>query len=574
MGARPVSWIEPEPADPSVVRRLEEELGLPPELCEILVRRGHAGPESAKRFLRPHLSGLHPPGLLPEMERAVARIRTALGEGETILVHGDYDADGTCAAALLTLGLRELGARVHSFVPHRTRDGYGLGAAGLARAEEVGASLVVTADCGVTAVEAVAVAERAGRDVVVTDHHRPSGRLPDAVAVVNPVREQSRYPFGGLAGTGVAFKLLGALGREEGLPEEALNRHLDLVALGSVADMVPLRDENRILVRAGLRALERTANPGLRALLRETGLGTGRELRAEHLAYVLAPRVNAAGRVGEAETALRLLLARDPGEAARLARELDAHNTARRSEDRRVQREAEEELRRRFDPEDDSAVVVWGEGWHPGVVGIVASRIVEQVYRPTVVVALEEETGKGSGRSVPGFHLHRALAECEPLLERYGGHRMAAGLEIRRGKLELFAERLGEIAERTLDPEDLVRTLVVDLVLPLARADEELHRWLAHLAPFGRENERPVLASRGVTIDRVRTVGAAGRHLRATLVGSDGTRIPAVGFGLGARADGLGGGGRWDVAYELVDDRYRGRRRLEARIRDLRPSGG
>lgn len=563
-------WIEPEPVSRQAVEELRRELDLPPELCELLVRRGHGEAGRARRFLRPAFDHLHDPMALPDARPALERLAAAAGE--TVLVHGDYDVDGLSAAALLARGLEELGARVHAFVPHRTRDGYDFGEAGLERAREVDADLVVTADCGVSAAETVARARAEGRDVVITDHHRPPARLPDAEAVVNPRRQDASYPFEGLSGVGVAHRLLCGLWERTGRDPADLNRHLDLVALGTVGDVVPLVDENRVLVRGGLRVLERTRKAGLRALMDVADVGEG--VDAEDVAYRLAPRLNAVGRIGEAREGLRLLLTGDPGEARELAARLERRNRERREEDRRVLRDAEGRLEERYDPEADRSVVLWGEGWHPGVLGIVASRISERLHRPAILVGLDGERGRGSGRSVPGFHLHRALERCAPLLERFGGHRGAAGFEIRRENLEALAERVESAAREELGPSDLRPELRLDLTVALARADEPLLRGLRHLAPFGRGNGRPLLLSRGVAVRDASRVGSGGEHLRAELAGPDGGRLGAIGFGLGPRADELAGDGRWDVAYELVEDRWRGRRRLQARLRDLRPADG
>lgn len=568
-------WIEPPAVPDDEAATLVDELGLPGEICELLVRRGHGDPASARRFLRPTFARLHPPRRLPDLDAAVERIHDAARRRARVLVHGDYDADGVCAAALLVRGLGRLGAEPVPFVPHRLRDGYDLGEAGVARAAEAGAELIVTADCGIAAREAVAAAAGEGIDVVVTDHHRPPERLPEAAALVNPGRDGSSYPFPGLSGAGVAFKLLRALWEADGRPPEELNRHLDLVALGTVADLVPLEDENRVLVRAGLRALEKSRKPGVRALLETAGV-EGRELAAGDVSYRLGPRINAAGRVGDAGTALRLLLTDDREEADRLARTLEDHNRERRTEDRRVQREAEERLARDYDPDRDRAVVVWGDDWHPGVIGVAASRVVDRVHRPAVLLTFREgAVGRGSGRSVPGFDLHAALAECDGLLERFGGHRRAAGLEIRRENVEAFAGRLGEVARRELDPDDLAPRLRLDLEVPLARVDGDLHRWLRHLAPFGAGNPEPVLASRPVRFLDARRVGSGDEHLKGTLAGPEGGRLPAIGFGLGDRAEEVASGSddAWEVAYELAEDVWRGRRRLQARIRDLRPAG-
>lgn len=562
-------WREPEPVPAEAVDRLEASLALPGEIARVLIGRGYREPEEVRRFLRPSFDHLHPVERLAGAAAATERIVEAIDASETILVHGDYDADGICAAALLARGLSTLGARTETFVPHRIRDGYDLGSAGLERAAEVGAGLIVTADCGVGAREAVEAARRAGRDVVVTDHHRPPERLPDAVAVVHPARADASYPFPELAGVGVAFKLLAALWAALDRDADRLHELLDLVALGTIADVVPLRDENRVLVRAGLRALERSRKAGVRALAERAGL-SGR-IGAGQVGWVLGPRLNAAGRIGDPEAAVRLLTTDDEAEAASLADELERCNERRRDEGRAVREAAEAEAAKRFDPRRDRSLVVWGEGWHPGVIGIVAGRLAERLHRPVAVIGLEGDRGRGSARSVPGFHLHRALQECAPILERFGGHEGAAGFEIRRDEVARFAVRLEEVARRELPREALRPELRLDLTVPLSRAGPELHGLLRHMAPFGAGNPRPVLASRGVRVTSVSRVGEGGEHLKARLE-DEGGGIGAIGFGMGDRASSLSSGGRWDVAYHLVEDRWRGERRMQARLRDLRPA--
>lgn len=564
-------WVPPPPVAVGEVTRLRESVGLPTEVCELLVRRGRGEPDAARAFLRPSFASLHSPDLLPDMEAALDRVERAVARAEPILVHGDYDADGVCSAALLTRGLQELGARIEPFVPHRLRDGYDLGEGGLARAREVGAGLVLTADCGVSAVEAVETAGRMGLDVVITDHHRPPPRLPAAVAVVDPAREEAGYPFPGLAGVGVAFKLLAALYARRGIEAERLNRHLDLVALGTVADLVPLVGENRILVRAGLGALARTRKPGLRALASVAGVDLEGPLGASDIGYRLGPRLNAAGRVGASETALRILLTDEPREAERLAEALELRNRERRQEDRRVRSEAEAQLALRYDPERDRSVLLWGEDWHPGVIGIAASHLVERIHRPVILVSLRDEPGRGSGRSIPGFHLHRALEGCADLLERFGGHRMAAGLEVRRDRLEALARRFEEEAARSLDPDALRPELHLDLSLSLGAVGDDLFHGLEYLAPFGTDNPRPVLHVRGVRFEAPAAVGSRRDHLKAVLVSDDGSRLEAIGFGLGHRLS-EAASSTLEVAFELARDRFRGRDRLQARLLDFRPA--
>lgn len=573
MAEAEVCWVEPVPVSEDAVRRLQEELGIRSELAELLVRRGRTDPAAARRFLRPDFSGLHAPTGLPGMREASRRVLSAVEQQEAILVHGDYDADGLCATALLVRALRHLGGRVHAFIPHRARDGYDLGEAGLRRAREVGASLILTADCGTTACRAVGRATTEGMDVVVTDHHQPGPELPPAVAVVNPAREESAYAFDGLSGAGVAFKLAVELHRGRGRPLEEANQHLDLVALGTIADRVPLVDENRVLVRAGLAAMARSRKPGVRALLDSSGRTAGELPDAELVAYRLAPRLNSAGRMGSAESGLQLLLTDDSREAVRLARRLERTNRRRRSQDRRVAREAEALLVTDFDPEQHRAAVLWADDWPEGVLGIAASRLVDRIHRPAVLMTFRGDVGRGSARSPGDFHLYRALAECEDLLERFGGHRSAAGFEVKRERVEEFTRRFHRLAREELDAGPRRGRLPIDLEVPLVAADAELHRALRHLAPFGEANPRPVLRTRGVEIRDLRTVGSGDRHLNLRLV-SGGEALQAVGFGMGSRADPLSRPGPWDVAYELTVDRWRGRDRLQARLRDVRPVPG
>lgn len=567
-------WIPP-PADTSArAADLSATLpGLPAALTRVLAARGLSDPAAVRRFLRPTLDDLHDPFALPDMAPAVERIESALAADETIFVHGDFDADGMTATALAARGLRRLGGEVVAHVPHRTNDGYDLRETGVARAAEAGAGLILTVDCGVTALDAVAAAADRGIDVVVSDHHRPGPELPAALAVVNPMRRDASYPFRGLSGVGVAFKLVSALFERAGIPEPELYQHLDLVAVGTVADQMPLTGENRILVRAGLRALRRTRKPGLRALMRRAKLDPRRPIDAEDIAFRLGPRLNSVGRMAAAETGVRLLLTDDPAEAEALAAHLDEQNEARRRTDRELTAEVERRLEQSFDAASHPAVVVWGDDWHRGVVGIVASRLVDRWHRPAVVVSFDGEFGEGSGRSVEGFHLFDALRDCEGLLERYGGHRMAAGLRIRRERIEEFAARLRELAAERLRAAPESPELRIDLELTLAEVNAGLANALRHLAPHGADNPAPVLAVRGVCLERPAAVGGGGRHLQATLRDGE-AALRAIGFGMADRLEMLRGAATVDAAFHLEQDVWRGRERLQARLLDLRPAAG
>jgi len=559
-------WVLSPPPNPVAVDQLASALSLPHALAALLVQRDHASEAAARAFLRPALDGLSDPLAIAGMAEAVEAIAATVRAGGTIMVHGDYDVDGQCATALLTRALRTGGASVLPFVPHRLRDGYDFGPAGLEAARAGGASLVITCDCGITAAETVGAARAAGIGVVVTDHHLPGDELPPALAVVDPQRLDDTSGATALCGTGVAFKLVQALVPALGLSPNLPSWLLDLVALATVADVVPLLGENRILVKHGLRLLGQSRWPGIRALLRTGGLAD-REVRAGHLGFVLGPRLNAAGRIGEATDGLRLLLTDDAGEAEELARRLDGLNIERQALDQRILEEALTQIEQEADLDRDAGFILVGDGWHPGVVGIVASRVVERYGRPTFLIAFDGDIGKGSGRSISRFDLHAALLSCGDLLERYGGHHMAAGLTIRRDRLTAFRERFGAIARETLGPDELGPEQRVDLEIGLGEATRDLERLCRYLEPCGAGNATPVFGVRGVRFAGRARVGSG--HLKGTL--DDGTtRLPAIGFQWADRVAWLGDG-LVDAAFRLECNEWNGHTTLQARLCALSP---
>ena len=562
-------WAVRLPPNPELVGSLARALTIPEPLAALLVQRGYDSVGDAQAFLRPTLAGLSDPLAWVDMAGAAEVVAAAVRRGTPILVHGDYDVDGQCAAALLTRVLKEAGAQVHAFVPHRVRDGYDFGPAGLARARALGAGLIITCDCGITAVEAVSAARAEGIDVIVTDHHLPGESLPPAVAVLDPRRPDCPSPDKDLCGTGVAFKLAQALVPVLGLPEQLPWHFLDYVALATVADVVPLTGENRILVRHGLKLLAASRWAGLAALVEAAGL-TGKPLRAAHVGFILAPRLNAAGRIGDAGDGLRLLLTDDADEAARLARELETLNARRQEMDQQILGAAEARLAQELGP-DDRAIVLASEDWHPGVIGIVASRLVERYGRPTFLVAWEGDTGRGSGRSIPGFDLHDALHRVGHCLEKYGGHRMAAGLTVRRGRFEEFRIAFLEVAGQLLRPDDLAPAQRVDLEVPLGDLSEELERLIRYLEPCGAGNPAPVFGVRGARAVRARRVGV--NHLRFVLDDGSGA-IPAIGFQVADRVPEDWLTRPLDVAFRLERDEWQGRSTLQARVATIAPSGG
>jgi single-stranded-DNA-specific exonuclease len=551
--------------DRDAALRLAVELGCPIPIAHALLHRGVNSEAAARRFLAPTLDDLHDPGTLQDLDRAVARIALAVWRGERILVHGDYDVDGITSTFLLYAVLRELGGRVEHHIPHRTRDGYGLSDHAIEQAQRRGCSLIVTVDCGITAVAAVERAKALGVDTVITDHHEPPPVLPGAAAVVNPRRPGCAYPFKTLAGVGVTFKLAQALLEGRGGLERA-REFLDVVALGTIADVVPLTGENRVLARHGLDRLNDSPRPGLAALA-EVAQIRGR-ITSREVAYVLAPRINAAGRMGNAEQGLRLLLARDDAEAFACAESLQEDNERRRGYDEKALAEALRLVESEPAEPERAALVLWSSEWHPGVIGIVASRLVERFQRPAVLVALQGERGRGSGRSLPGLDLTTVLARCDDLLEGWGGHALAAGLSVRRERLPEFRARVESLVREHRPAGAIAPRIVMDADVTLGDCNSGMVEWLERLSPHGLDNTEPLFRASGLVVESAATVGG-GKHLRLGL--SDGTgRAEAVGFGLGGRAAGLRRGSRCQAVFAPTRDEWQGVPRIQLKLRGVR----
>ncbi len=560
-------WIVPQPPDPAAVAALCSSLSLTEQVATLLLIRRYADDESAKKFLRPRLEQLRDASLIKGAETAVERLARACNDGEIVLVHGDYDVDGICSTTILTRVLRQFGANAVPFIPNRMTDGYDLGPAGVARAVDVNATVVVTCDCGTSAVEPVAELCSAGIDVIITDHHLPGSALPACLAILNPNQDREDNPDKDLAAVGVAFKLALALAKKLERKDAFIWRMIDLVALATIADVAPLTGENRILVRYGLRMLTETENIGLRAMIRAAGLDT-KQITAGRVGYILAPRLNAAGRMKSAMLGVELLLCEDVHKANEMARQLEELNELRQAEDQRVLADARDMVAS-MDLDSTFGIVLAKEGWHPGVIGIVASRLVEEFGRPTVLIALDGETGKGSGRSISKLHLRDALEECSDLLLRFGGHRMAAGVTIERGRTAEFAQRFNEVVASHLTPEDLIPDVHIDLEVAIECANDDLEKMLRHFEPFGVGNPTPVLVARGVRLaGEPRTVGANGLKLRLSTGAGE---LEAIGWGMAQRFDEFKGVPLVDIAFRLERDEFRGTSRLQARIADITP---
>jgi single-stranded-DNA-specific exonuclease len=561
-----VRWRLTAAPDRDAARALASALGMPMPLAALLIQRGHSTLDAARSFLRPDLATLTEPTRLTDIDRAVDTIAKVIARGARILVHGDYDVDGQCSAAIMIRALRAARADVHGFIPHRLRDGYDFGAAGIAEAERIGAALIITTDCGITAVDGVAEANRRGFTVIVTDHHLPGAELPRAAAVVDPQRLDDRSGLGTLSGTGVAFKLVQALTPRLGLPENLPWHLLDYVALATVADVVPLVGENRVLVRHGLRLLHRSRWPGLRALMTSARLGA-EPPRAGQVGFVVAPRLNAVGRLGDARDGLRLLLTDDPAEAEVLAVQFDALNTERQMLDQQILADALATVEREYqDPEHHRALVLSGD-WHPGVIGIVASRIVERYGRPTFLIGVTDGVAKGSGRSIDRFDLHAALGECADLLERYGGHRMAAGFTIRPDRIDAFRVRFNQVAAARLAVDEVGPEQRVDLEVPGDSLDEDLERWGRHLEPCGMGNPAPVFGLRGAELTAPRTVGR--NHLKARITVGH-RALDLIAFDWADRWARFAAG-PVDLAVRLERNEWQGQSRLQVRALAIAP---
>jgi single-stranded-DNA-specific exonuclease len=563
-------WQIAPPVPPSHIARFPN---LHPITVQVLYNRGFAQPTSVAAFLSDEGCETNPFDL-EGMSAAVTRLRQALRAGEPIVAYGDFDADGVTATVLLVQTLRALGGEAWPYIPDRLKEGYGLHKDVLAQVASEGARVVVTADCGIRALDQIAYANQLGLDMIVTDHHSPGDKLPEAVAVVDPKRQEGEHPFSELAGVGVAFKLAQALLRshrqtpvtsqEVRLEEEDL---LDLVAIGTVADMVPLQGENRTLVRKGLTRINRMERPGVEALCRQSRLKSG-QVDATTIGYALGPRLNAAGRMEHAKTAYQLLETRYRAEAERLATALDQLNHKRR----KLTLETQEEARRLALATADGAPILFAAAphFHPGIVGLVASRLVDEFYRPAVVIEIGDTVSRGSARSIPEFHITQALDQCKGLLIRHGGHAAAGGFTVANENLDKLAAELRRLVTEQLAGVELISTLNVDVETELSQMSQELQQELTQLEPCGYANPQPLFLSRNVRVRSQRTVGTDGKHLKLAL--SDGQITwDAIAFRQGEW------GGKLpdyvDIVYHLETNDWRDRRWLQLNVQDIRPSG-
>lgn len=557
-----------KPQDRDLQEILCKELDILPVTAQLLVNRGLVERDKASSFLRPDLSLLHDPFSMKEMDRAVERVLKAICAGEKIAIWGDYDVDGTTATALLHTFFKEIGVDAVCYIPDRRKEGYGLNIEAIKGLGASGVTLVVTVDCGSSDSEQIAFAASIGMEFIVTDHHEMKAGRPSAYALLNPKQEGCGYPFKGLAGVGVAFCFARGMRtrmRDAGMLKDNgpnLKRHLDLVAIGTVADMVPLVDENRVIVSYGLKELDKTVKPGLRALMEVCGIRQGK-VDSSSVAFQLAPRINAAGRLAHASAALKLMVTDDESEARRLARDLDSENIARQTLEAQT---LEKALAMLEGVSLDRGIVLFSEEWHPGVIGIVASRLVERFARPVVMIAIDGGVGKGSARGIRSFDILSGLIRCSGLLERFGGHKAAAGLTVRKDNLAAFKDEFIRYINGVLTDEDLAHEIDLDAEVSLTDVDARLISEIEGFAPFGVSNREPLLCLTGAHIGSTEIVGA--KHLKFT-VKQDGLTRSAIGFGLAGMHPMNGAG--FSIAFSPYMDEWQGSRFLKLRIKDVRP---
>ncbi len=560
-------WIL-EPVDEDAISRLSSEARLPFLAALVLYRRGYRDIISVERFRNPSLDHLHDPFLLEGMKPAVERLVKAKERGEKVLIHGDYDVDGVSATALLIKGFERIGIGAEYYLPRRIEEGYGLSARAIEEAKRINASLILTVDCGVTAIEEAQLALRAGIDLIVTDHHEPGEQLPEALAVIDPKRADSKYPFSELAGVGVAFKLLAALTTSLKGSLDLVYEDLDLVALGTIADVAPLIGENRVFARFGLGKITQAINPGIKALLDISNL-KGKTVTSQNVAFALAPRLNASGRMSDALSALKLLITRDEEEAGILALELDKHNTVRKETESAILETARILAEREIMERNPRVLVLHRSGWHEGVIGIVASRLVDDYYRPVILFADKDGKLKGSGRSIPGFNLHDALFSVRSHLESFGGHAAAAGLVMERNELKSFTGAINECALSY--PQDLFEPkLRLDAFVELNELAGELKDALEVFKPYGVGNPEPCFATRGLEV--VGTPRVFGKdHLTFTVRKGE-TIMPVMAFGGAELVLSLESGLKdaLDIVYRINEDNYWGKKMLKLVARDIK----
>ncbi|MDY3929964.1 MAG: single-stranded-DNA-specific exonuclease RecJ [Clostridia bacterium] len=554
--------------EPRKISEFSKKYKISHVMSVVLLNRGIETEEQVKSYISKSLESVNNPNLLPDMEKAAKRITEAIEKKEKIMIYGDYDVDGVTSTSLLYSFLKDMGADVDYFIPDRIKDGYGLNILAVNKISKKGTKLIITVDCGISSFGEVELAKAQKMDVIITDHHSCREKIPQALAVVNPKRAHSQYPFNALAGVGVAFKLILAVAMDMGLnTRECFDKYVEFAAIGTVADVVSLQGENRVIVHKGIQSLAKSNNFGLNALLKIAG-SDGKGIDSTTIAFMLSPRLNAAGRMGNAKLAVDLLLSKSEEEAYGLAVKLDETNKQRQKTELEIFREAVKMIEEDPDKDNKKVIVLAREGWHHGVIGIVASRILEIYYKPCIIIACDGNIGKGSGRSVEGINLFDALTACEDLLTQYGGHAQAAGLSLNMDNFDAFVKKINKYVSDNIKTEP-VKTLNIDCTVPSGFISIDSARQMSWLEPFGEGNEKPVFAVKGARVVSASAIGADGKHLRLR-VDISGKITDAVGFGFGEYAKYLNPDRVIDIAFNLDINNFMNNEKVQLIIKDIK----
>mgnify|MGYP002542863625 FL=1 len=551
--------------DEAKVEEIAKNYNINKLLATILVNRDIIEQGQIKKFLEPKRNDFYDPYQMPDMEIAVERIMKAIENEEKIIIYGDYDVDGITSVTVLKSFLEERGIKVGEYIPNRLEEGYGLNKKAIDKIVKDGNQLMITVDCGISAIEEVDYANQLGIETIITDHHEPGNELPKAIAVVDAKRKDNKYPFRNLAGVGVVFKLIQALGMRMGLAEKEYLKYLDIVCIGTISDIVPLVDENRVIVKLGLKLVEQTKNLGLKSIIQSSGYN---QIDSNTVSFGVAPRINACGRMGHQEEALKLFLATDESEVFELTQKLNEYNKIRQETEKNIYNEAVEEIEKNK-LYDKNTIVVMKENWHHGVIGIVSSKITELYFKPSILLCEEGENGKGSGRSIPGFDLYEALTKCKQSIDKFGGHSMAIGINIKKDKFEEFKEELEKIAEEQ-NIKEIVPILKIDAQIRLDDINKEMVESLKQLEPFGEENKMPVFAFRNLKINSIRAL-SEGKHLKLTLKDNKNI-VNAIGFNLGELSNEYKIGDKVDVVGNLEINTFNGVSNIQINIKDIMKS--
>lgn len=545
------------------IEQIREKYQLNKLLATILANRNITQKEDIRLFLEPTRKDFHDPFLIKDMEKAVQRILQAIEKQEKVTIYGDYDVDGITSITVLKSFLQDRGLEVGSYIPNRLEEGYGLNKQAIGKIEKEGCQLMITVDCGISAIEEINYANSLGIQTIITDHHEPGNELPHALAVIDNKRKDSNYPFRELAGVGVVFKLIQAIGMKLELKEEEYLKYLDIVCVGTISDIVPLINENRVIAKLGLQLIRQTQNIGLRSIIQSSGYS---KIDSNSISFGIAPRINACGRMGKAEEALELLLSKNYNRVSELTKKLNEHNRIRQETEKNIFENAVKQIEEEH-LKDKNAILVGGENWHHGVIGIVSSKITEMYFKPSILLSFEEDgIGKGSGRSIPGFDLHDALRQCTNTIEKFGGHSMAVGITIKKDKFPKFKEQF-EVIATNAHIDEIIPVIQVDSIIDVKDINKDMVESLKQLEPFGEGNRMPVFAFKNLKIDSIRAL-SEGKHLKLTLKDNN-TIINGIGFNLGQLAEEYRIGDKIDVVGVLEINSFNGTDSLQINIKDM-----